>query len=394
MFLRKSSGFTLIELAVVVFLIGLLASVGLSALNAQLASSHISDSKKKQEIIKEALITYLGKNKRLPCPATNNNGLDGRILGSTPGRCTGFIGIIPYAELGLPRSTALDGWENFFSYAVSPQWTLTYGAAPVVDGKSTNIVAEAFNVGINGTYIINDRVPVTNALTVPPLSSGAAVFIVSHGKNGLGAFTSKGTNILAPVNTTDEFANVPPATWIAPAAFFKREYTDIDLPVVGAFDDIVSFLNSSDLTTPLTKDGAVKSAESQWLNQIDSINSSIIGYMMKAPCAPPTATLFATFLTSMGIPSDNTAGTTTTFSDPWGKIWTYNQNQIPNNHALSFSDAGLYLGNPLFSPYNNYAPPYIMAPPVPNPNNTVFTTPTQLRSQLFVVYPSLIATCP
>ena len=36
--LKIHSGFTLVELAVVVFLIGILASLGLSALNAQMAS--------------------------------------------------------------------------------------------------------------------------------------------------------------------------------------------------------------------------------------------------------------------------------------------------------------------------------------------------------------------
>ena len=80
---KQQSGFTLVELAVVVFLVGLLASLGLSALNAQLASSRISDTKKKQEIIKDALISYLGRNKRLPCPATDNMGGEARIADTT-----------------------------------------------------------------------------------------------------------------------------------------------------------------------------------------------------------------------------------------------------------------------------------------------------------------------
>jgi prepilin-type N-terminal cleavage/methylation domain-containing protein len=67
--MKQQSGFTLVELAVVVLLIGMIATMGISALNAQLANAAISATKKKQDTIKDALIAYLGKYKRLPCPA-------------------------------------------------------------------------------------------------------------------------------------------------------------------------------------------------------------------------------------------------------------------------------------------------------------------------------------
>ena len=303
---KQHSGFTLVELAVVVFLVGLMASVGLAALNAQMTSASISATKKKQEIIKDALIAYLGTNKRLPCPAIvkSDGTIDGnesRVTTNAPAFCTltagtGSFGILPYATLGLSKSTALDGQENFFSYAVSKQWTLTYStAADVVGGTSTNTAGNAFNVGITGTILVNGRAASTGNPIIPISSSTtggpAAVFIISHGKNGLGAVTSKGTQNAPPAGT-DELANVPnKTTWALPASstFYQREYTDnaTAYGAYGAFDDVALTLNPNDLITPLVKDGALKSAEAQWAEQIAIINNTLIGDMfLRSRCSP------------------------------------------------------------------------------------------------------------
>ena len=310
---KYQSGFTLVELAVVVVIIGIMATAGLAALNSQLASANISVTKKKQEAIKDALITYLGKNKRLPCPAIDNTGNESRIATNTPANCTGYFGLLPYAELGLSKSVALDGWDNFFSYAVSQQWTLTYSAStPVAGGKSSNVSTAAFNVTDAGALPVFDRPIAANAATT--LVVTAAVFVVSHGKNVLGAFTTKGTQTVLPAAGTDEFSNaVNPNTWALPVAFYQREYTDIDVPT-GAFDDVVQSISPDNLVFPLIKDGSLKTdaeLQSQWTEQQINIKSAVIGYMLSTTnvtCATPTSAQFATILTSNGIPSTN----------PWG----------------------------------------------------------------------------
>lgn len=108
------------------------------------------------------------------------------------------------------------------------------------------------------------------------------MFIVSHGKNGLGAFTSKGTQNVLP-SGTDEQPNAPVAgTWApapTPYGFYQREYNDIP---VTYFDDITLMLNPSDLITPLVKDGALQSAQSQYATLVaniqDWVASNITGY--------------------------------------------------------------------------------------------------------------------
>lgn len=54
--MKRRSGFTLVELAVVVFLVGLMALAGLPALNAQMASASISATKKNKKLIGARLL--------------------------------------------------------------------------------------------------------------------------------------------------------------------------------------------------------------------------------------------------------------------------------------------------------------------------------------------------
>jgi prepilin-type N-terminal cleavage/methylation domain-containing protein len=335
-------GFTLVEMAVVVFLIGILATMGLSAANALLASSSISSTKKKQEIIKEALITYLGTNKRLPCPAIDANGLESRIAAPpNPRSCTGYFGLLPYQTLGLPKSIALDGWDDMFSYAVSQQWTLTFSAA--ISEFSTSNAAESFNIGDTGNTNIDDR--------VAAISPNIVAVVISHGVNGLGSFTSKGTQSLMPINGTDEFINSPnSATWIKPATLYQREYTEVNTPIIGAFDDVVLRLSRNELTAPLIKDGSLKSPEAQWAEQVDRINEVLISYMLdpaNANCAPPINADFAALMTNNDI----------LLADPWGFNITYNRliikldkdgNATPNslNPYTLATDSGRFMYEP------------------------------------------------
>ena len=291
--MKRQAGFTLIELAVVVFLIGLLATMGISALKTQLSNAANSATKKKQDTIKDALITYLGKNKRLPCPAIDNSGLEApRNPAITPGdpNCQGNFGIVPYTTLELTKSAALDGWENFFSYAVTPQWTMTYDiniVNQVAGGKTSITAAKSFNAGATGIYPVNDRAP-TTPYAVIPVTINAVAVIISHGKNGSGALTSKGTPNSPPVAGTDEFANAPVSPWSAPAAFYQREYTEVDVPTFGAYDDVLQWFSAKDMLLPLVKDGALKSADAQWADQALSIQNALVGYMLSnSQCAPP-----------------------------------------------------------------------------------------------------------
>src|SRR3954471_8356995 len=111
------SGFTLVEMAVVVLIAAILLTAGLSMVKSRLEAAQLDVTQKKQDAIKQALIAYLGRYKRLPCPDTNLDGREDRdpappYTCGLPGAAQSFGGV-PYIDLGLDRSAALDGWEDY-----------------------------------------------------------------------------------------------------------------------------------------------------------------------------------------------------------------------------------------------------------------------------------------
>ena len=299
--MKRQAGFTLIELAVVIFILGLIASMSFAAIKAQLINASNRATKGNQETIKDALVAYLGKYKRLPCPATDTQGGEGRDYSQIPPpNCYTYYGLVPYQTLGLTKSVALDGWDNFFSYAVSPQWAATFSPSPTVQTATiTNTATNAFNVGNAGVIVIQDRIQ--SPSSTPAIPPSAAAMIISHGSNSFGAYTAKGTQIDSSTSGTDEIANRPPlafassvaATSPPPGPFFKRDYSDNAALTGGAFDDVVAILTPNDLLMPLIKDGSMKSPEAEWKAQLASIKNSLIGFMISNCKTPPSNSTYA-----------------------------------------------------------------------------------------------------
>lgn len=262
-----------------------LLTLGITAFTVQLENAAVSATRKKQEIIKEALSAYLARNKRLPCPDITT------AVGNVPGRgddnrataeelttaCSSAIGVVPYIDLGLPRDAAFDGWENYYTYRV------TTDADPTLDWtRSTNFAA-----GKPGKLRVDERNPATNATltrVTNPATENAVVVLVSHGRNGLGATTILGTPNLPPIALTDEAENADGTTNFD---YIRREQTDIAVPTYGAYDDIVTYMKASDLIAPLVKDGSLRTPEGETAYVMTKVVSSIIGASMVAPPVVP-----------------------------------------------------------------------------------------------------------
>jgi len=181
-YLGRSKGFTLIELAVVLIIVIILMTLGIRVLNAQLENASLSDTRKKQDAIKDALAAYLGKNKRLPCPyvfgvsiPVGQGDSQRTPTAAPPSDCNSDVGIVPFLDLGLSRDFALDGWENFFTYRVTRPWTIT--------------TAATFAPGTRGAIPVSQGITGSRTNALPTGDTGAVAVIVSHGKNGLGALT-------------------------------------------------------------------------------------------------------------------------------------------------------------------------------------------------------------
>ena len=269
-YLRKPAGFTLVELAVVMVLIGIALTMGMKMLNATIDNAAFSETKMKQERIKTALIAYLRTNGKLPCPDNTAGVATGQESTPCATNQNDSYGVIPWQTLGIPRDAALDGWGNFFTYKVlngigsadEQNWTTKSASA-----------AKAFSI----TELRNP----TTGLTVKELNADATALddvtttgvlaIVSHGKNGFGAKTSKSaTRIPTDDAGTDEKTNANNAE----TTFVVRPFTEDTAAFNGAYDDLVAFMSPQDLLQPLLNEGTLKACPAYCASVAGSVCSN------------------------------------------------------------------------------------------------------------------------
>jgi prepilin-type N-terminal cleavage/methylation domain-containing protein len=106
---KVQSGFSLVELSIVLVVIGLLLGGVIGSTVALIQSAQSRQADKDLELIRESLIGFLVENGRLPCADTDGDGIEN---GPTP--CSNW-GIVPFAQLGVPRS---DPWGGDYRYRV------------------------------------------------------------------------------------------------------------------------------------------------------------------------------------------------------------------------------------------------------------------------------------
>lgn len=255
--MHRPRGFSLIEIAVVLVIVGIILAAILSGLNALTIGAREKATRTKQETIKTALATFLVRNNRLPCPAIitiATGGAGNGVEAATPGTCGGTItsgaapniaktGTVPWASLGLAEEASLDGYGNRLTYQVMANATnLT---ATTVSGMLGSISIHSAGLGVAGNQINNCTTGTYNPC-------GAVVVIVSHGTNGFGAYTTNGQQIaFAPTVTgNDERENAN-----GDNQFVVKTYSDIE---ANPYDDIVLSMTAGDFLTPLAAAGTLK----------------------------------------------------------------------------------------------------------------------------------------
>lgn len=125
---KFSIGFSLVEMAVVLMILGFVLGALLMPVQVQRQQQAQLQTENLLEISKKALIGYAQSQGRLPCPATRNGTAvfpddQGVANPSAGGVCAQQTGFLPAATLGIqPADTkgfALDGWGNPIRYAVT-----------------------------------------------------------------------------------------------------------------------------------------------------------------------------------------------------------------------------------------------------------------------------------
>ncbi len=218
-----SLGFTLIELAIVLFIVTLLLGGVLTPLGQQITERQSAETRRALETARIALVGYAlrptGRAGPLPCPdmrgGTGDNsgnraddGLEDRLEN---GICATLSGNLPWNTLGLPEG---DAWGNRLGYAVTAEWASASGLQSPPTNQPANELLQ----------ICTDR----NCTRPIP----AAALVLSHGRNGFGAYNGSGKQNLAPTSA-DEMENLD-----ADGRFVMRPPRAADRPG-GEFDDLL-----------------------------------------------------------------------------------------------------------------------------------------------------------
>ncbi len=250
--MRHSQGFTIAELAVAAAILSLLLFGAMVPFSAQVEIRNVADTRRTMDSIRDAIIGFAQANGRLPCPANGNiaSAIAGAGIeqfdGTSCVAAFGAFGVVPWVTLGTPET---DAWGRRFSYRVSPAfadaifrpsppnppgtllatWNTRAGAytppgpppptylaqalsSPVSPGNQTPAcdltiapTQSSFSLCTLGDITVFTRSsPGTAAV---PLVSVIPAVVISHGKNGYGAWQGSGIQVTLPPAGSDEAAN-------------------------------------------------------------------------------------------------------------------------------------------------------------------------------------------
>lgn len=217
---HTQQGFSLVEMAVVLVIVGLMLGGLLTPLSAQMEQRRIGETQRALEDAREALIGFALRNGYFPCPAVSAaNGVEDRVDGRcNEGKRAGFL---PWVTLGLPK---LDSWNHIYRYSVTPAFA---------DNRSP------FRLTTRRDITIGTRDPAGNLIGATAIEDIPAV-VFSHGRNGLGAFSDVGVAVADFSSTNlDEKTNASTAG----IAFVTRFASENPALPGGEFDDMLVWVS-------------------------------------------------------------------------------------------------------------------------------------------------------
>ena len=252
-YIKYKQGFSLIEMAIVLFIVALLLGGLLPTVSSQIDQQRTNETRKQLDEIQQALIGYAVINGRLPCPASDTSvGEESFDTGaggnSSNGKCSNFYdGFVPAATLGLStgadnhgrKGFAVDAWGNRIRYVVTDANTRAF--------TTTNYMSTYFSTLAPDLLICSTSSGISpsscssgNALTSNP---GVPAVIFSTGKNG--AYGGTGF---------DEAANLDGTNAIPNKTFVYHTPTPSSA-TNGEFDDLVIWISPNILINRMVAAG-------------------------------------------------------------------------------------------------------------------------------------------
>ena len=195
---RVATGFSLVEMAIVLAIVALLLGGLLPTISSQIEQQRRSEVRKQMDEIQQALIGYAIVNGRLPCPAKPTIATGSANAGVAD--CTLTTGVIPWATLGTSETEA---WGRRFTYTAS-----------------SSFITSTFTLTSTGTLTVK------NAAAGINIASNIPAVFVSHGANGFGAYTSQGTQLTVS-SDPDEADNSNGGTTFVSHDFVQNGFDDL-----------------------------------------------------------------------------------------------------------------------------------------------------------------------
>jgi len=254
--MRQQRGFTLVELAISMVILGLVLTGFALALSQQVQQRQLMDTRTTLQQAHDAVIAFVVANARLPCPAVA--GSNGQESMAGIGQCTAAAGFLPAVTLGLPNldgnGLLNDGWADGSTHdnagALDYPRAIRFSVALLAGTAQPNALTTA-SLGGAARATVGTTLAANNGLFVCRSSAG----IVAAGNRCGGNANSLALNVVAVLwsqgstgndavgNSADERQNASQLTAPAvPRTFIMRDTAGVGAPT-GRFDDIVSWVS-------------------------------------------------------------------------------------------------------------------------------------------------------
>lgn len=232
----RQYGFTLIEIAVVLVIVGLLVGSFIGTVGSRIETTRRDNTKTELDEIKQIIISYAYTNALpyLPCPDSDSppDGSENR----TAGICDAAFGHLPWVTLGIGYS---DAWNNRYRYGVNQDYANS-NTGFLLTTSDANSATVNTRIGVATSTILNNAVAV----------------VFSHGKNSFGGVSVDGVNRDAIPGTghDDELENTD-----LDINFVSRTIREegADTGNGGIYDDIVVWISSYELKAKMVQAGVL-----------------------------------------------------------------------------------------------------------------------------------------
>ncbi len=233
-FYGNDEGFSLLEIAICLVVMGVMLGVGIPSFLQYLRYQRTLETKEKQEKILQSLGAFALQNGYIPLPADPfAQGEDFGVAREAALNPPDMIGILPFKTLGLPESYAQEGFKRYFTYAGgTPETHLRDELGSFCTAK--NFFAIQIFEKLSPTHV-----PFQRGSEEDPV----VVTLLSHGENGYGAYYGGGGSLrkLTEVSQKgkDERENAS-----MKLSFVQRAFSSLRQDY---FDDMVVWVTRSNL---------------------------------------------------------------------------------------------------------------------------------------------------